>query len=261
MTKKINLKRLYILSIIPVFMLLGMTGCATSRWKQEKAGVHLNMGIACIESGQYNAALKELLEAEKLTPKDPELHYFLGIAYYGKGLDEKAIDEFNRALDSKPDYSEAHNFLGTIYLSKGLWGKAIESFNKALSNILYDTPAVALSNMGWAYYKKGDYQRALSRYEEAIAREPNTVLLPLIEKNMGMVSFAQGDMDRAVRHLKKSLELAPSLAESHYWLGECYIKLNNREEAKAAFRAAIKMAPESEYGIKAKKSLDAITLP
>ncbi|MDI6775635.1 MAG: tetratricopeptide repeat protein [Syntrophales bacterium] len=251
-----------ILYFIPVFMLLGMIGCATNRWKQEEGRVHLNIGIAYIESGQYNAALKELLEAEKLTPKDPKLHYFLGIAYYyGKGLNEKAIDEFNRALDLKPDYSEAHNFLGTIYLSKGLWDKAIESFNKALSNILYDTPAVALSNMGWAYYKKGDYQISLSKYQEAIAREPNTALLPLIEKNMGMVSFARGDMDRAVRHLKKSLELAPSLAESHYWLGECYIRLNNREEAKAAFRAAIKLAPESEYGIKAKKSLDAITLP
>ena len=77
---------------------------------------------------------------------------------------------------------------------------------------------------------------------------------------MGIVSFAQGDMDIAVRHFNKSLELAPSLAELQYWLGECYVRLKKRKEAKAAFRAVIKMAPESEYGIKAKKSLETITL-
>ncbi|MFA4916616.1 MAG: tetratricopeptide repeat protein [Syntrophales bacterium] len=261
MTTKTTLKRLYIVSVISVFMFLVMTGCATSRLKQDEAGGHLNIGIAFIESGQYNDALKKLIEAEKLTPKDPKVHYFLGVSYYGKGFNEEAIGEFNRAVDLKPDYSEAHNFLGTIYLSQGLLDKAIESFNKALSNILYDTPAIALSNIGWVYYKKGDYQKALSKYEEAIVREPNTPILPLIEKNMGMVSFACGDMYSALKHLKKSLELAPSLAESHYWLGECYIKLNNREEAKSEFRAVIELAPESEYGLKARNSLNAITFP
>ena len=53
MLKKTNMKRLSLLSIIPLFMLLGMTGCATSPRKQEEASIHLKIGIAHIKSRQY----------------------------------------------------------------------------------------------------------------------------------------------------------------------------------------------------------------
>ena len=76
-------------------------------------------GTANIQAGQYTPALKELLEAEKLTPNDPTVHYYLGIAYERKGFIDDAVREFQKAIALKPDYSEAINFLGTIYLSRG----------------------------------------------------------------------------------------------------------------------------------------------
>ncbi len=240
------------------FILCGIMGCATNRWKEERASAHLNIGIAYIESKQHTLALKELFEAEKLSPNNPRIHYYLGISYHGKGFVEKAIAEFKKAVELKPDYSEACNYLGTIYLSMGLWDKAIGEFNKALSNILYVTPAAALYNMGWAYYKKGDYQTALTKYNEAVTKEPNTILLPLIEKNMGIVCFDQGDIAKAIGHFKRSLEIAPSLAESHYWLGRCYVKQKNIKGATEEFRIVVKMIPESGFGRKAKESLKAV---
>ena len=243
-----------------VFTLCGMSGCATSGWKKEQASVHLDMGIAYIKSNQYTLALKELLEGEKLSPRDPKILYYLGISYYGKGLIKEAIAEFKKAVDLKPDYSEANNYLGTIYLGMGLWDKAIGKFNKALSNNLYTTPAAALYNMGWAYYKKGDYRAASAKYSEAVVKEPNTILLPLIEKNMGIVSFAREDIDKAIKHFIRSLEIAPSLAESHYWLGRCYIKQKNIRGAMEEFRIVVETAPESGFGKKARESLEAAGL-
>jgi tetratricopeptide (TPR) repeat protein len=252
--KKTNI----VVVMVILFFLCGMTGCATSGWKKERASAHLDVGIAYIKSGQYTDALKELLEAQKCSPENPEIRYYLGISYHGKGLIKKAIAELKKAVDLKPDYSEAHTWLGTIYLNMGLWDEAIEEFNKALSNILYATPAAALYNMGWAYYKKGDYRTALAKYNGAVKREPNTILLPLIERNMGIVNFELGDVDKSVSHFKKSLEIAPSLAESHYWLGRCYIKQKNREEAIEEFRTVIRLAPKSEFGKKAKEDLRAV---
>jgi cytochrome c-type biogenesis protein CcmH/NrfG len=54
---------------------------------------------------------------------------------------------------------------------------------------------------------------------------------------------------------QKSLTLAPSLVESHYWIGLCYQRLKRRADAVAAFQNAIRLAPESEFGKKAKESL------
>lgn len=152
-----------------------------------------------------------------------------------------------------------HNFLGAVYLGKGRVDDAIASFNRALSNPLYDTPATALYNLGQAYYEKGQYDPALKHYRDAAAREPDTVLMPLIEKDMGRAWLAKGDPEEAIRHFLKSIELAPSLAESHYWLGVCYQKQNRTGDAAAAFQAAIKLAPASEFGRKAKQQLKTAT--
>ncbi|MCX5856994.1 MAG: tetratricopeptide repeat protein [Deltaproteobacteria bacterium] len=233
-----------------------LTACLKTPWDYEQAGIHMNLGMAYIESNQYNPALKELLEAEKYTPEDARIHFYLGMAYHAKGLSNKAIAEFNRAIDLKPDYSEAHNFLGILYTNAGQWDMAIAAYNKALTNIVYDTPAAALYNMGWAYYQKGDYSMAMSKYYEALSREPNTVLMPIIEKNMGLASLRLDQVDEAIQHFKKAAAVVPNYIEAQYWLAECYAKKKNWEEAITQFQTLAKAAPESEYGIKAQKRLN-----
>ena len=138
-------------------------GCASDAELKEKARGYIRIGEANIQAGQYTQALKELLDAEKLTPNDPTVHYYLGIAYERKGFVDDAFREFQKAIALKPDYSEANNFLGTIYLTRGNYDEAIVSFNRALINPLYDTPSVALYNMGRAYKAKGDLRAAYAR--------------------------------------------------------------------------------------------------
>jgi type IV pilus assembly protein PilF len=236
-------------------LLIVFAACANTARLKEQAGNHINIGSAYLGSGQYNSAMKEFLEAERLTPEDPKVHFLLGIAYHGKGLDDRAIGEFQRSIALNPDDSAVHNFLGAIYLGKGRPDDAIASFNRALSNILYDTPSTALYNLGRAYYVKGQYDTALKYYGDAAAREPYTVLMPLIEKDMGRVWLAKGDPEEAIRHFLKSLDFSPTLVESHYWLGVCYQKQYRPGDAAAAFQAAAKLAPESEFGRKAKEQL------
>jgi type IV pilus assembly protein PilF len=236
-------------------LLLSLAACATSVRLQEKAARHTSLGSAYLGTGQYTAALREFLEAEKLAPEDPRLHYLLGISYHGKGLSDMAIAQFQRSLVLKPNDPEVHNYLGAMYLEKGRWDDAIVSFNMALANILYDTPTVSLYNMGRAYHEKRDYDQALKYYGDALEKDPDNILMPLIEKNIGITWFAKGETEKALSHFQKSVTLAPSLAESHYWLGLCYQKLRRADDAVAALEAAARLAPESEFGRKAKEFL------
>lgn len=238
--------------------LLTVTACATSPWNQEQADSHLNIGIAYLGSERTNDALKEFLQAEKLAPRDPKVHYYMGITYQRKGLNDNAINEFKRALSLRSDYSEAHNNLGAVYLQMGLWDNAIESFKNALSNIIYETPDKALFNMGMAYHEKKDYPKALDTYQDAKNRRPTTIPAPLIDLHMGITCYAQGNFEKAVQNFKASSKAAPSLLESRYWLGQCYIKLHDVEKAKAEFKAIIEITPDSELGVAARKALDSL---
>ncbi|MDD5170074.1 MAG: tetratricopeptide repeat protein [Syntrophales bacterium] len=224
--------------------------------RKEQADTYTSIGIAHIEAGNYNGALKEFLTAESFTPEVARIHYLLALTYKGKGYDEKALDECKTAIKLKDNYSEAYNLLGTIYLDRGLNDPAIEAFNKALENILYETPSMALYHLGRAYYNKGEYPKALSKYQEAAIKNMRGELLPLIENGMGKVNYAQGDIAGAVSHFSRSVELAPSYAESYYLLGECQMKQGKVREAKKAFESVVKIAPNLEFGKKAKEYLN-----
>ncbi len=241
-------------------MVASLLSCAGTQKRRELAENHLNIGKAYVEGGDYNAALKELLEAEKYTPENPKIHYYLAVAYFGKGYSEKAIDECETAVRLKPDYSSAYNFLGTLYYNRGQYDKAITAFNSALADILYETPEMSLYNMGRAYYSKGDYQRALTKYQEAELKDTTRELLPLIEKEMGKAKYAQADIDGAIGHFKKSTELVPNLVESYFWLGECYSKQKRMLEARRAYEMVVKLAPVSDIGLKAKQALKLINI-
>lgn len=232
--------------------------CTNTPWHKEQAEMFLNKGIAWIQAGQHNNALKELLEAEKYSSGDPKIHYYMGMAYLGKGMRDKALDEFKEAISLNENYSEAHNYLGVLYMDMELWDRALEEFGKALANDMYDTPSYALYNSGWAYYNKKNYQQALIQYQQALQRDPKTVLRPQIEKNIGLVYIAQNNISEAIRHFKTAVELSPSLYDAQLILGESYLKIQDRNSAKKAFQAVVKYSPDSAYGKKAREYLQSI---
>ena len=247
--------------ILALFMVSNLLSCATgSQKRKELAENHLNIGTAHVGGKDYTAALKELLEAEKYEPENPKIHYYMAVAYFGKGYGDKAIEECETAVRLKPDYSQAYHFLGILYYERRQYDKAIAAFNSALTNILYDTPDLSLYNMGRAYASKGDYGPALAKYQEAMVKSTRPELMPLIEKEMGKASYALGDLDGAIYHFKKSTELVPNLVESYYWLGECYSKQKRISEAIKAYEMVVKLAPGSDFGLRAKQALQMINI-
>lgn len=236
-------------------MLALAAGCVSGVELKERAQGHIRIGTAHIQAGQFTQALKELLEAEKMTPDDPTVHYYLGIAYERKGFVDDAVKEFKKAIALKPDYSEALNYLGTIYLTRGNYDEAILSFNRALINPLYETPSVPLYNIGRAYAAKGDTKAAYASFSEAIRKEPSTHLMPVLDLNLGVIDYREGAYLEAEKHLTRTVERAPNLAEGHYWLGMTEMQLRKRKEAAESFRKVIQLAPESEWAVKARDNL------
>jgi type IV pilus assembly protein PilF len=246
--------------IVFLCALLAIGGCASasSPWHRDQSELFLNKGISFIGLQQYPSALKELLEAEKYNAGDYRIYYYMGMVYHNMGMKEKAIEKFQKAISLKDDYSEAHNYLGTLYLNEGLWDKAIVHFDQAVANPLYSTPAVPLYNAGWAYYSKKDYSKAMDRNRRALQREPETVLRPQIEKNIGLIYFDQSDMPNAIVHFNKSVELNPNLFDAHFFLGESYLNIKDKVNAKKSFQAVVNLAPQSGFGKKAKIYLQSL---
>ncbi|MDX9745245.1 MAG: tetratricopeptide repeat protein [Syntrophales bacterium] len=233
------------------FIFLFALGCVTTEPHQRKAQDHLAMGVAFLQSGQSTDALRELFVAEKMRPDDPEVHYYLGIAYLAKELPDRAMSEFQKAVRLNPSYSEAHNYIGTLFLEGGQYAPAIAAFDRALANILYDTPAVALYNRGWAFYRMGDYEASLASYRQAAKDSGSRALAAPLEKNMGLSCLALKRYGDAVAHFTASLGHAPEDAEAKYLLAVTRVRQKNYGEAMRLFTETMKESPDSEFGVKA----------
>jgi type IV pilus assembly protein PilF len=248
-------KSLFVFIYLAIFI---CSACTYTPWHEEQSEVFLNKGIAYIQAGLYTNALKELLEAEKYNSRNPKIHYYLAMSYHGKNMNDKAIEELQLAISLGKNYSEAHNYLGALYSDRGFWDKAIEEFQKALKNPLYETPEMALFNMGWAYYSKKDYKEALTKYQETLRTDRFARLRPQVEKNIGLIYFDQQDFPTAIIHFRKSVELNPNFVDSYFLLGESYLKINDKTNARKAFQAVVNLAPQSSLGQKARAYLQAL---
>jgi Tfp pilus assembly protein PilF len=64
-----------ILTISFLLCSLSFISCTNTPWHRDQADIYLKKGMSLIEAGQYIGALKELSEAEKYAPDDPEINY------------------------------------------------------------------------------------------------------------------------------------------------------------------------------------------
>jgi len=86
----------------------------------KKFDLFYNAGMAYAEYlGDYEKALEVFKEAERINPKNGEIHYALGLAYWFKKAESDAVREFLKAVNLNPRHIEAHALLGEIYARRG----------------------------------------------------------------------------------------------------------------------------------------------
>jgi len=171
-------QRLIMNKKITYFLLLifMITGCASHEKEQIKiATATKSLGEAYMAQGKHIAALKELLDAEKIIPRDPFLQYDLGLVYMARGKYDLAERHLEKAIALKNDYTEAKNSLGIVFMKQKKWDDAISMFQRIADNLLYATPHYPLSNMGWAFLGKGDLKNAEVSFKKALTIKPNFI--------------------------------------------------------------------------------------
>jgi serine/threonine-protein kinase len=95
------------------------------------ASAHHFYSICLMTSGRQSEALAEITRAQDLDPLSLIINSVHGWIYYeGRDFD-RAVDQFTKTLEMDPKYVPALLDLGATYLRKGEYGKAISKFEEA----------------------------------------------------------------------------------------------------------------------------------
>jgi len=235
--------------VVILFLLLSIAGCASNRdqpfGKSDPGAYHYQMGLSHLAELNYTSALVELTEAEKLDPENPDVLYNLGRAYVGKRRPDLAEKPFQKAILLKPNNSVARNDLGVAYLELKRWDNAIEQFKIVKNDIFYANSENATINLGLAYLGKGDYPKAR---EELWSVAVNNSSNPVIYLSLGRVSAAMEKTEQAIKEYKKALAIYREFGAAYYYLGLAYLKQNDIAAARASFKEAARIMPDTEMG-------------
>jgi Tfp pilus assembly protein PilF len=222
----------------------------------ELAKASRTIGEAYMNQGDLTAALRELLKAQQLNPDDPIVHNDLGLCYLLKKRLPDAVTHFKRAIELNPGYAPARNNLGTAYLEMEEWDAAIGVFKEITQDLLYATPHFPLSNLGLAYYQKGQYRTAMRYYKKALEVQPE---FANALRGVGRIYLVKNQGRLALKYLRRAVKSAPRSPETYYDLGEAYLLMGQIDEARYAYDNVIDLAPpESELSDKARERLNVL---
>jgi len=208
--------------------------------REEIAMATQRLGEELYRSGNHTAALKSLLEAQKTIPDSPYLYNSLGLVYLAKHRYDLAEKSFKEALRIKSDYARAKNNLGAAYMKQEKWDLAITHFKAVSENLLYATPEIPISNIGWAYFHQKMYRKAKIYFKQSLDIRPNFLNAA---HGLASVHIETGYYTQAIDFLKHALEKNPGAAIIHSDLATVYEALKDIKNAKRYWGTVLKLEP------------------
>ena len=121
--------------------------------------LYYKTGVAELNAGDDEMAIKHLTEAIKLNPKKEFYYFFRGEAELDLGKYRAAIADFDKAIKLKPTDYRAIFTRGKCYFNVHDYGKAIQDFTTAEKMYSYNSDL---------YYYRGASNFNLSKFENAI---------------------------------------------------------------------------------------------
>ncbi len=114
-----------------------------------------------------------------------------------------------------------------------LWGRTG-------GNILCLTLLAILADLTWQQSKM--YTDIETLWRVTVARSPDAFLA---HNNLAVILRGRGQVDEAIAHLQKALEIQPAFAEAHNNLGNALLQHGQIEEALAHFQRAFEIEPNN----------------
>lgn len=148
----------------------------------------------------------DLLEkAVKNLPNTPELVYDYALAAERVNKPEIMESELRKAIAAKPDFAAAYNALGYSFADRNIkLDEAVKLIEKALS--LSPNDHYMLDSLGWAYYRKGNLDKAIGYLQEAYRINQD----PEIAAHLGEVLWQKGQHKEAKKVWSDALIVDPS---------------------------------------------------
>lgn len=235
-----------------LYLIIGISGCASSNMNQKNEGVS-EPGV------YYDSAINDhnlpplamrpnIIDSNGNAIVDPtyvrtqaDYNYSLAEAYSMEGNSAKAIEAFKLTLVYDPTSAPVHLRLAAEYIKSGKIVDALEYTQKTIK--LQPNNVNALMLLAGIYSSLRTYDKAILTYEKVLSIEPNNNEAPIY---LGAVYTEQKRYDEAVisfeKVLKNSEYQSPYLI--YYYIGKVRAEQGKNQASEVAYKKSIDIKPD-----------------
>ncbi|MFH1037900.1 MAG: outer membrane protein assembly factor BamD [PVC group bacterium] len=285
----------------------GETPPETSLVPSPEADLLWNAAQALETEGDRGGALnryQELVDEYPDSPRAPEAQFRIGVCLEAEDDLYEAFEAYQLLLDEFPGKGNLGEILSRQYaigeaflngrkrsflflrIRSGL-GAAEEIFRTVVNNATFSTVSpLAQYGLGRALQEQGDYEEAITEYEQVLANYPGTDVIPLALFKMGdcyyqialQSDYDPREVDRAIQYLekfaqrfpdhqdrpeaeRKIAELVDLKAEKAYDIARFYESEESAEGGRLYYQEIVDTYPDSSYALPAREKLAALPEP
>jgi tetratricopeptide (TPR) repeat protein len=234
---------------------------------------YIGQGLAYHSLQEYQRAIQQYNDAIAFDATDPWPYGNRAAAYYELKAYRNAIQDCDTALAHDPNYIYAYCYRGLAYSRLETYQQALDDCTQAIKKD--PACAYAYTCRGQVYLRLGDLRQAIAAFSKGWELDPETI------NNAWMMEWAKMCLDRPDVHLADRLEAiaarnpthryaalcravaqwlrgdsqealaemqqAPGSASENelfsFWQGMITLSLGREQEALAAFKCALNLAP------------------
>ena len=199
--------------------------------------------------GDFDRGLEVLNEAAAILPRDPAVYNQRANMLSDKGDYAAAIADINRSIgliNNDPYRASAYNNRALILKRMGEYEKSAADFGVAIK--LAPKNAKYYANRGDAWRRTGNLERALQDQDRAIELYAGGPGIALGLTLRGETLRYMGEYDRALSDFNQAVRIEPDYAPALTGRGLTFERTGDLERAKSEFRTALSISEDSGRG-------------
>ncbi|MEA3347885.1 MAG: tetratricopeptide repeat protein, partial [Pseudomonadota bacterium] len=194
-------------------------------------------------SKDVKVAEKVLLQAVRDYPKDLNLHFTLARFYERQEELDKALIEVHKVLEFDGKKIKAHTLLGRIYKKMGRAEAAFQEFAYRES--------ILRQKIAKEPQKEGHYNALAWFLADVNINLDEALFMAWESKTLGWVYYQRGDYGRAVKYMNQAITEDGDRADCFFRLSMALSRVGKKSEAEAAFKIGKLKDPCSVLGLRA----------
>lgn len=195
-------------------------------------------GYALFENNQYEAAAPYLAKVKDVkSPYWSSANYYYAHILYEKGNHQQALSSFMKIKDEPGFKNIIPYYIAQIYYMEENYDKAIDYGTPLMEEAKGVMRSDLARVLGDSWFAKNDYARSIPYMEVVVAETKK----PRREDyfHLGLAYYFTKNYEKAAVNLAQVTSGEDAMTQNAYYhLGDCYLKINDKKNARVAFDAA-----------------------